>query len=160
MTDAKPIEAECAAGLRANLVTLQLDPAAIDWLMRVYDAIQFLDDVVDGTPIPRAEADRAIWDLLIALPLHPFYRDNLSELSALMSTAILKWQASDRLERDGKAGPVTFVWRAGFYDLVLAAFRICHGPEAAIANAHLVVGLYGDTFQDYQKEFPPCPAAL
>jgi hypothetical protein len=36
---------------------------------------------------------------------------------------------------------------------VLAVVQIYHGPEFAAQNAHIVLGLYGETYDDYMKEF-------
>jgi len=66
---------------------------------------------------------------------------------------VLKWQASDVVEREGKADEKSFVWRAGYYDLVLASVQICHGPEIAIKMAPYVMALYGEKFEDYMREF-------
>jgi hypothetical protein len=66
---------------------------------------------------------------------------------------ILKWQASDTAERNQQADAKSFVWRAGYYDLVLMTVSLVHGPVPATQNAHLVMALYGETYEDYMKEF-------
>jgi hypothetical protein len=65
----------------------------------------------------------------------------------------MKWQASDQAERAGQADAKSFVWRAGYYDLILMAVSLTHGPGFAAKNAHLVMELYGEKFEDYMKEF-------
>lgn len=144
---------EREAVLRESFIALKLEPAASDWLLRGYRAMQFLDDLADGGKITRERLDSAIWDLLYELPANPFFARHATSLLALISITILKWQAADRIERDGAADARTFVWRASFYDIVLAVLAICHGPAVASANAHLVLGLYGENFESYLKEF-------
>jgi hypothetical protein len=45
------------------------------------------------------------------------------------------------------------VWRAAFYDVVLMVVALCHGPDKALEMAHDVMGLYGEKYADYLKEF-------
>jgi hypothetical protein len=33
------------------------------------------------------------------------------------------------------------------------AMQLCHGAKFANENAHLVMELYGETFEEYMKEF-------
>jgi len=66
---------------------------------------------------------------------------------------ILKWQASDTAERDGQANAKSYMWRAGYYDLVLMAVSLVHGAGFATLHGHHVMALYGETFEDYMKEF-------
>jgi hypothetical protein len=66
---------------------------------------------------------------------------------------ILKWQASDKVERVGKHDEVSFVWRAGYYDVVLTVVRLCHGVAIAHQCAADVMRLYGEKYSEYVKEF-------
>ena len=45
------------------------------------------------------------------------------------------------------------MWRAGYYDLVLMAVSLVHGAGFATLHGHHVMALYGETFEDYMKEF-------
>lgn len=132
---------------------LALPPAAVDWLCGLYAAIQFLDDVADGEPPARRNFDRALWELIVGLPSNSFYRQHAGDLIPLLSTAILKWQASDRAERAGRPSPTAFVWRAGYFDVVLAVVTIVHGPERAIELSESVMAIYSEDFDAYLKEF-------
>lgn len=133
--------------------TFELPQPAIDWLLLLWSAIQTFDDFADGDVVERAELDALIWNTLVALPCHPFFATNAQALGGAVSTAILKWQASDRAERDGFADARSFVWRAGFYDVVLVVLNLCYGPRVAQSKAHLVMHLYGERLDDYLKEF-------
>ncbi len=70
-----------------------------------------------------------------------------------MATMVLKWQASDQAERDGKADARSFVWRAGYYDVVLMVVTLCHPAKQAKELSRYVMELYGEKFEDYLKEF-------
>ena len=133
--------------------TLDLPSAATAWLLGMWDAIQFLDDVVDGDDISRDRFDNALNQLLVAMPGNPFFAANASALLPVVAVQLLKWQASDIAERTGDAGPVSFVWRAGYYDLVLLTVQICHGYDTAVDMATTVMSLYGEKLDEYKKEF-------
>jgi hypothetical protein len=133
--------------------TFELPQPAIDWLLLIWSAIQTFDDFADGDNVERADLDALIWNTLVALPCHPFFAANAQALGGAVSTAILKWQASDKAERDGLADARSFVWRAGFYDVVLVVLNLCYGPSVAQSKAHLVMHLYGERLDDYLKEF-------
>jgi hypothetical protein len=110
-------------------------------------------DYADGDAVSRQELDALIWNALVALPCHPFFVAHAHTLGVALSTAILKWQASDRAEREGLADARSFVWRASYYDVVLVVLNLCYGPTVAQSKAHLVMGLYGEKLDDYLKEF-------
>ncbi len=130
-----------------------LPPSSVEWLLMIYQAIQVFDDVADGDEVTRQELDKTIWNMLVAMHQNQFWRLNQDALYPLLATMVLKWQASDIAERAGKADEKSFVWRAGYYDLVLAVVQICHGPEIAIKMAPYVMDLYGEKFEDYMREF-------
>ena len=140
--------------LRLNLQRVLALPApAIDWLLMLFEAIQVFDDVADGDPVEREDLNAVIWNTLVGMNQNTFWIANSHSLTPVVATMILKWQASDQAERDGKADAKSFVWRAGYYDVVLMTLALCHGTQQATDKAQQVMELYGETFEDYMKEF-------
>jgi hypothetical protein len=137
-------------------VTLDLPPAPVEWLLDVWRMIQMLDDVADGDAVSRDDLNAAIWASLVTMPANPFYLANAAALQSGLASLVLKWQASDDAEREGKADARSFVWRAGYYDLVLLVVLLTKGHADAMSQAKTVMHLYGETLHDYLKEFPPC----
>jgi len=133
--------------------TLNLPQSAAEWLMMLWNAIQVFDDVADEDAIERQDLDAVIWNTLVAMPQNQFFAAHSSILLPIVSTMILKWQASDRIERDGKADAKSYMWRAGYYDVILIVVQLCHGVKLATENAHIVMEMYGETFAEYKKEF-------
>lgn len=74
-------------------------------------------------------------------------------LVPLLANAILKWQASDHVEREGDVDARSFMWRAGYYDIILTVVQLCHGQEVAKESAHLIMRMYGEKYEDYLEEF-------
>jgi len=132
---------------------LALPAPAIDWLLMLYGAIQLFDDVADGDPVEREDLNACIWNTLVGMNQNTFWIANSHSLAPIVATMILKWQASDQAERDGKADAKSFVWRAGYYDVVLMTVALCHGTQQATEKAQQVMELYGEKFDDYLKEF-------
>lgn len=139
--------------LRSHFASLMLPPAAQEWLLMLWQAIQTFDDYADNDPVKRNDLDATIWNTLVAMPQNPFFAQHAAALLSALSVAILKWQASDRQERAGTVDARSFVWRAGYYDVVLLTVQLVHGPAAATAVSNKVLGLYGESLDDYMKEF-------
>lgn len=139
--------------LRRNFTeTLSLSDEASDWLIALWETIQLFDDVTDGDAIDRDDLDAVIWNALIGMPSSGFFQRNAHILIPLMSVAVFKWKASDTVERDGDACTTSFVWRAGYYDIVLAAVQIEHGADVAMDIGHVVLKMYGESLEEYMKE--------
>lgn len=126
---------------------------AVQWLLDLYHAFQIFDDFADGDAVDRNDLNKLIWNTLVGMQQNSFYIQNSFRLLPVISVNILKWQASDTVERAGNADAKAYVWRAGYYDIALTVVEICHGPVFAAQNAHIVLGLYGETYDDYMKEF-------
>lgn len=139
--------------LRRNFTeTLSLSEEASDWLIALWDVIQLFDDVADGDHIDRVDLDAVIWNALIGMPSSSFFQNNAHLLVPLMSVAVFKWKASDTVEREGNPCATSFVWRAGYYDIVLAAVQIEHGADVAMDIGHVVLKMYGESLEEYMKE--------
>lgn len=132
---------------------LALPDDAVLWLIDMWETIQTLDDLVDGVSVERPALDDLIWRVLVRLPDNAFYRAHQATLAPVIALCILKWQASDQRERAGVADAKTYMWRAGYYDLVLMAVLLCHGMRTAQEAALFVMDMYGESLEDYLKEF-------
>ena len=126
---------------------------AHDWVMALWNAVQVFDDMADGAFPDREDLFACIADTFCNMPANPFFQENCKTLLPLMAVALLKWRASDDAEREGNPTETSFVWRAGFYDIVLAVVQLVHGQSVAREIAHHVMHLYGENYADYRKEF-------
>lgn len=145
---------ERLTSLKQNLEGhFQLPASAVEWLLMMFQVTQVFDDVADGDEVLREELNKCIWSTLVAMPLNPFFVANSTTLLPVVALSILKWQGSDAVERAGQANEMSFGWRAAFYDLCMIAVQACHGVKRATELSGDVLKLYGETFNDYQKEF-------
>lgn len=130
-----------------------IDGDAHDWIMALWNVIQVFDDMADGDHPDRENLMAAIGDALVLMPGNPFFRQNIDTLLPLLAVAILKWKASDDAELKKAPSAMSYAWRAGFYDIVLAVVQIEHGREVAMDMAQYVMNLYGESYADYIEEF-------
>lgn len=139
--------------LMAHFEGLELPSDAAAWLLNLWDAIQVFDDLYDRDEVSRTEILRTVWRVLVAMPANPFYKVNEPHLSPVIANALFKWQAANVAEDNNAPTEVSFVWRAAYYDVVLMVVALCHGPDKALEMAHNVMGLYGEKYADYRKEY-------
>tara|TARA_R110000782_G_scaffold47595_3_gene104577 strand:+ start:3131 stop:3580 length:450 start_codon:yes stop_codon:yes gene_type:complete len=140
--------------LRRNFVEVFCLPEeATEWLIDLYRSIQLFDDVADGDTIDRKELDHVLWHMMVGQYSNAFFAQKSAALVPLLANAILKWQASDHVEREGDVDARSFMWRAGYYDIILSVIQLCHGHEVAKERAHIVMRMYGEKYEDYLEEF-------
>ena len=139
--------------IQQHLQQFQLPIEAVQWLDMLYGAIQVFDDVADGDPVEREDLDSVIYNTLVSMPSNPFFVAHASALATAVAMAIFKWQAADKMERANCADEKSYMLRAGYYDIVMLVVSLVHGPVKAAQNAHHVYAIYGETCQDYLKEF-------
>ena len=133
---------------------LQLPKEASDWLLALWHTTQVLDDVADGDKIERSDFNVALNQLLVEMPANQFFAQNAPQLLMSVAVFIAKWQASDFLERLDRADERTFMWRAGYYDVILTVVILCHGLHTATKMAPDIMSLYGESYESYKEEFP------
>jgi len=139
------------ASLMYHFNQLDLPDDACDWLLQLWNLTQVFDDVADQDDIQRADLDRAIWSSLVAMPSNGFYIRHSTWLVPALAQMVLKWQASDLAERGGLADERSYMWRAGFYDVVCLAVSLVHGPSSE--KAYKALALYAEGCAEYMKEF-------
>lgn len=132
---------------------LEIPLEAVEWLLMIFIASQFFDDVADKDEISEDFFLEALWNILVEMPKNSFYQKHHASLSVILELAVLKWNASDIMERKNAATAVSFVWRAAYYDIVLYVCRLCHGVRNSMLNADKVLMLYGESLDEYLKEF-------
>ena len=130
--------------LSTHFDALGLPPDAKSWLLGLWDVIQALDDAADGDKSPNA--GRAAMAIFWDMPLNSFYRAHSSALQPVLMLQVLKWQAANDVEAQGRADERSYVWRAGFYDVVLMVCALCGADRSATALL-----LYGETFAEYME---------
>ena len=136
-----------APDIDTNLIELGLTSPAAGFLLLLWDAIQFLDDVHDSGLTERKSVEMMCDLLLVQLPLCQYYAQNAFTLVPAIRLAVAKWSLANRMEESHTSDARSYMWRAGFYD-VLAVVCILEGVDPTRALL-----CYGETYEDYVKEF-------
>jgi hypothetical protein len=123
------------------------------WLTDFWDVIQGLDDWRDNDAVDPAEKEKVIYQVMVSLPSNPFFQRHAQHLLPIMSNLVLKWIAANRLEDNKEELNKAYMWRAAYYDLVLEVVGLVHGYENAAIASQYVAKMYGESFEDYVKEF-------
>ena len=132
---------------------LGLPDDAYEWLLSMWRVTQFLDDVVDKHDISEDDFNGALWDIMLKMPSNSFYRANVDALAPVIALQTLKWQAANAVEKSGLADERSYMWRAGFYDLILMVCLLCFGSAMKTQKAVDALMIYGESYIDYKKEF-------
>ena len=135
------------------LAPLNLPLAAQRWLIDFFWVIQGLDDWRDNDEVIPQEKEAVIYKVMFLLPNNPFFQYHSKELLPIVSNLVLRWIGANRLEDNREDLHKAYMWRAAYYDLILEVVRLVHGFEAAANASDFVAKLYGETFEDYVKEF-------
>lgn len=130
---------------------LELPEDAIEWLLDLWNVIQVLDDVADGDPVNRKDSDAATFAVLGGMQANTFYQRHQAWLIPATTQMTLKWMASDVAEREGSADERSYMWRAGYYDVVMLVASLVHGPSSEMA--YRALSMYGETAAEYLSEF-------
>ena len=135
--------------LSTHFTALGLPDAAQVWLLDLWNLIQVLDDAADGDPVEKESALKAVRAVFLTMPLNDFYRQFAAILQPVLVLQMLKWEACNDVEAAGKVDEKSYVWRGGYYDVVLMVCHLCglsgYGPT--------VMSLYGETYAEYREGF-------
>lgn len=133
--------------LSTHFDALGLPAPAKAWLLDLWTVIHVLDDAADGDK--SADAGRAAMAIFWDMPLNPFYQANFAALQPVLKLQVLKWIAANVAEENGLADERSYMWRAGFYDVVTMVCALCGGDQGAGVG----LSLYGETFTEYMEGF-------
>jgi hypothetical protein len=144
-------EMTAAETIAAGLQHFGFPDDAQAFLLKVWDVAQFLDDVQDDEPPDKA----LIYTLAVGFPCDPFLQRWAGMLAPLLATMYHKWHAANVVEASGDSTQLdkAYMWRAGYYDVVLAVAGLCFPRERVEELAPQVLALYGESRDEYLKEF-------
>jgi hypothetical protein len=135
------------------LAPLNLPLTAQKWLIDFFWVIQGLDDWRDNDPVEPKQKEKVIYQVMVELPQNHFFQSHSHNLLPLVSILVLKWIGANKLEDNREQLHKAYMWRAAYYDLILEVVRLVHGFDGAASAAEYVAKLYGETYEDYVKEF-------
>ncbi len=127
--------------------------AAMRLAAMLTEAAHFIDDLVDGTPIPPAQAKLVARYLLLEIPANAFYREHYAFLQPLLAQCWLQWMASDTMERGEALGvddrAKCYMLRASLYGLFHGMAVVVGGLEWAEEVGPDIYRTYGEKLEDF-----------
>lgn len=132
---------------------LEIYDSPRQFMLSIWSLIQVFDDIHDGDSVDEKEFNSAMWSAFIYLPTNDFYRQNGSALASVISTQIFKWRAANHAEKEGLANEQSFMWRAGYFDILMLVYSLVYGVDRAQADAYKVMNCYIETIDQYYEEF-------
>jgi hypothetical protein len=136
-----------AQAIAGHLDTLGVPAPAKEWLLDIWHVIQLLDDAMDGDPVKPEAVSTVAWALFARIPTNPFYQQFVALLQPVLVLQLRKWEAANVIEAAGMANEKSYMWRAGYYDLVEMVCHLC-GLQG---TGHAVTEIYGETFTEYME---------
>jgi hypothetical protein len=130
--------------------------SAIEFLNIIWRSMQYLDDKYDDMAT-KTSTHLFIKDVFFALQHNQFYIENFKALSSALYVMVAKWEAANFAETSGTHNALSFMWRAGYYDLVLLVYYLCKGYDNGMYAAYNILSMYGESLVDYLEEFKRCP---
>ena len=110
------------------------DAEAIQFVVRVFRALHVWDDLIDKDKnLTDDEVNSVFWDLLVVLPVDPFYVRNIALLNSTLVNAIVNWHIANKLEREGddKDKSIAFILRGAYIDILSASAFLVGGMDWA-----------------------------
>jgi len=139
--------------MRQHLINLGFSDQAVAWLIDLWEVTQTFDDFRDGDPVSNKECEYAIYQALVSMPCNPFYLRNATTLAPVVSQFVIKWTGANAVEDAKEVSETSFVWRSGYYDVVVCVATIEHGYKTAMELSPFILKLYGEKYEDYLEEF-------
>jgi predicted CDP-diglyceride synthetase/phosphatidate cytidylyltransferase len=107
----------------------------------------------DFKKLSKVKTEDVLVSLMLKLPLNSFWITHQSTLLPIISNTICTWKASDNMEHQGDSNEKSFVYRASFYQGLLMVVTLEKGFDFAYEHSDKILNVYGESFEDYKKEF-------
>lgn len=150
------IKLEHEQSLRQFLDTLyQGNRQAIDLSIKLFGIAQVWDDIIDGDEYSVQSVNRAFVAALVEIPTNQIYQA-MPELPYHIYNVFLRWRDATNIENsahDDNDLHKCYMLRAGLYDIFALIAAKLYGDDYAEKVGPSIRRFYGETFQDYSKEF-------
>lgn len=115
----------------ARLAEWIADPAAIAFIIQVFDFAEVIDDLWDGDkPVTREDITRILFVMLTEFPLNPFFDRFKHQLVPIMVTGINAWLDANTLERGSDNDRVfAYVLRDWYAEMIAFVIYLARGRD-------------------------------
>jgi hypothetical protein len=126
---------------------------AVRFCQIIFRVSQVWDDLIDGDPVLPEDINKTFWQLLIELPVNPFYRLHFNHLQPLLSQYIIDWLDANTMEKDGEEGQnMAFVLRDSVSSLAIQCALLIGGYDyMRKVSVEIRRFIFDDTLDEYKK---------
>lgn len=132
------------------------DPAAVAWLLDLWDAYEVVDDLVDrDKPVSQDDIFRMLWEFAVDLPGNVFFLQNAAALLPVLRMGINCWIDATKLEADPTDHNlhISFTARAAYMQIAQTVVEITRGRDAMRACSLEIVHFFGqEKYDDYASK--------
>jgi len=128
------------------------DENAIQFLMDVIESMRVWDDLYDDDPVEKPRINAAFMNFLHNIPLNPFYQAYSPQLHAMLMMMYLKWDISNKYEKEKRGTEKAYILRAELYGLIHYVILLTQGLSVAEKLGVVVWDLYGETVGELASE--------
>lgn len=132
------------------------DENAVEFMRIISRWTHLYDDLIDGdTEIDEDFVHQVMWDLMVRLPMNPFYAKHANSLTPVVVTGILNWRAANEMEKSGcdEELAIAHSIRYSINDIAYMVMVILGGPNHAAQYARDArLAFQRDTFKHYMRE--------
>jgi len=150
------IEPKYEHSLRVSLTEIfQGNQDAVDLCVNLFGIAQVWDDLIDLTPIDEKAINQAFLAALVILPTNRVFQ-SMPELPYHVYNVFLRWRDATTIERAEHTKSdlhKCYMLRAGLYDIFALIAAKLYGDDYAAKVGPSIRRLYGESFDEYAKEF-------
>jgi len=125
---------------------------AIRYCMCVWRVCHFWDDIIDGDPVTKQEANEAMSSAMVEINRNPFFKNNIDVLNGVVSLIVANWHVANEYEAAKHHLEKAYMLRAYLYNLPIICAFIIDGQPWANQVAKVAWESYGETFQSFIEE--------
>jgi len=136
-----------------ELLILLEDKSAAEMCTLFFKISQLFDDIYDEGKLEKTEVVELMYMTMVDLPQNGFYNTFQYRLQPLVESFILQWMSANNLEDKKEQLEKSYMLRAFLFQIFHFSAMVLKGRDFAIKNSDFFQKLYGETFNEYVKEF-------
>ena len=137
------------------------DEAAVRWFLDFCHVCEIFDDLVDGDkPVGPDAVSSLIFDVLVEMPLNPFFDTFKSSLCPLIVSGVNAWLDANTMERRGTKDDLikAFVLRDWYMEILSTVIYLTRGRDAMRALSMEIRDFFqSESFRSYSSTKKAAP---
>jgi len=128
---------------------------AISFCLQMLKVIHVWDDLIDkDNELDDEDINEVFTNLMVSIPLNPFYQSNQIHIAPMMHNIILKWHTANVFEKEQKKDDIekAYMLRAELYQLFVLCATLIGGRDWGRTVSVPIWRAYGESVKELEKE--------